>query len=277
VLGERLSGLWQRGRPAIMGIVNVTPDSFSDGGRFVTPEAAVEHGERLLADGADLLDVGGESTRPGADPVDEAEERRRTVPVIERLRAAHPEALISIDTSKPGVAAAALEAGAAIVNDVTAAADRGMLEVVRRHRAGLILMHMRGRPRTMQRDTEYDDVVAEVHGFLAARAAAAVSAGVPGELVMVDPGIGFGKAVEGNLALLRAVPDLASLGYPVVLGASRKSFIGKLTGAAIDDREPGSLAALTVLSGVARSIARVHDVAASRQFVTVHAALAGAA
>jgi len=260
-----------------MGILNVTPDSFSDGGRFFDRRAAVAHGERLLAEGADILDVGGESTRPGADTVDEASERARVLPVIEGLLAAHPEALISIDTTKPAVAAAALAAGAVVVNDVSAARDDAMLAVVREAGCALVLMHMRGEPRTMQRDTGYADVVAEVHGFLAGRAQAAMAAGIPAELVLLDPGIGFGKDVDGNLALVRAVPDLAALGHPVVLGASRKSFIGKLTGAAIDRRDAGSLAALAVLARVPRAVARVHDAAGTLQFLTVQAALAGAA
>jgi len=277
VLGERLDVLWSRGRPAVMGVVNVTPDSFSDGGRFLAPEAAVARAALLLEGGADILDVGGESTRPGAAPVDARTERERTVPVIASLVARFPRTLVSIDTSKADVAVAALDAGATLINDVRAGADPGMLPLAAARGAGIVLMHMRGEPRTMQVDTAYDDVVAEVHGFLAERAAMATATGLPAEHVFLDPGIGFGKDMAGNLALLRAVPDLASLGYPVVLGASRKSFIGRLTGAAAEARLPGSLAALTRAASVPRCVVRVHDAAETVQFLTVLAALDGAA
>ena len=277
MLGERLDVLWSRGRPAVMGVVNVTPDSFSDGGRFLAPEAAVARAALLLEGGADILDVGGESTRPGAAPVDARTERERTVPVIASLIARFPRTLVSIDTSKADVAVAALDAGATLINDVRAGADPGMLPLAAARGAGIVLMHMRGEPRTMQVDTAYDDVVAEVHGFLAERAAMATATGLPAEHVFLDPGIGFGKDVAGNLALLRAVPDLASLGYPVVLGASRKSFIGRLTGAAAEARLPGSLAALTRAASVPRCVVRVHDAAETVQFLTVLAALDGAA
>jgi dihydropteroate synthase len=258
-----------------MAILNVTPDSFSDGGRFLKLEAAIARAEALLGEGADIIDVGGESTRPGATPVDAREEERRIVPVMKALRARHPDLLISVDTCKPDVAAAALAAGACIVNDVTASPD--MLPLAARHGAVLVLMHMRGTPRTMQHDTRYADVVAEVAEFLAARAAQARAQGIPAGHIWLDPGIGFGKDADGNLRLLAHLPDLAALGHPMVLGASRKSFIGSLTGAGVDDRLGGSLAALTPLVRLPRAVARVHDAAATVQYLRVQAAIAEAA
>ncbi len=261
-----------------MGILNVTPDSFSDGGRFPTPAEAVEHALAMFAAGADLVDVGGESTRPGSEGVDEAVETARVVPVIAEVLRRRPSALVSVDTSKARVAEAALAAGAALVNDVSAGRDPGMLDVVAARCAGIVLMHMRGAPRTMQRDTAYADVVAEVHEFLAARAGVAVAAGIAPELVMLDPGIGFGKDVEGNLRLLAALPDLAALGHPVVVGASRKSFVGRIAGE--DDpgfRLAGSLAAISGTASLPQAIVRVHDVAETVQFLAVLGALEGAA
>ena len=252
-----------------MGIVNCTPDSFSDGGLFLDPEAAVAHGERLLDAGADLVDVGGESTRPGAEPVTAAVEERRVVPVIAELRRRRPEALLSVDTAKAGVASAALEAGADLVNDVTGGADQRLLEEVAAAGAGVVLMHLRGAPRTMQLDTAYLDVVAEVHAHLRERAARAIAAGVEPDLIWLDPGIGFGKDVDGNLALLRALPELAALGHPVVIGPSRKSFLGALTGAPVEARLPGTLAALLPALRAPRCVVRVHDTAAARQFLDV--------
>ncbi len=260
-----------------MGIVNVTPDSFSDGGRLPSVEAAVDFGLRLRSEGADILDVGGESTRPGAAEVPVEVELSRVIPVIEGLRRHDGAVLLSVDTSKPAVAAAALAAGADLVNDVTAGAAPGMLEAVAGAGAGVVLMHMRGNPRTMQLDTQYTNVVAEVHSYLGERAAAAVAAGVPPQRVLLDPGIGFGKDVHGNLRLLAAAGDLAALGYPIVVGASRKSFIGTLTGAEVADRLPGSLAALVAAAAGERVVVRVHDVAATVQFLVVLAALRGAA
>jgi dihydropteroate synthase len=273
VLQQRLEELWESGRPVVMGVVNVTPDSFSDGGRFAATEAAVAQGAALFAAGAAIVDVGGESTRPGSMPVSAEEEQGRVVPVIGALAARFPAALISVDTSKGDVAAAAISAGAVVVNDVRAGADPAMFPLVAGRDAGIVLMHMRGEPRTMQSDTRYDDVVAEVHGFLTARAAAARTAGIAAGQVLLDPGIGFGKDVAGNLALLRALPDLAALGYPIVVGASRKSFIGELTGATVEERLPGSLAALSRAIGLARAVVRVHDAAETIQFLTVLAAL----
>ena len=269
----RLPGPWVGGRPFVMGVVNCTPDSFSDGGRYLDTGPAIRHGLELLETGAAVVDVGGESTRPGADPVPADEEIRRVVPVIQGLRTCEPEALISVDTSKPEVALAALEAGADLVNDVTAAADPRMLEVVAGHGAGIVLMHMRGDPRTMQADTRYTHVVAEVHGFLRERATAAVAAGIPPDGVWLDPGIGFGKDDTGNLALLAALPDLAALGHPVVVGPSRKSFIGRLTGAPVEDRLAGTLAALVPALDCPRAVVRVHDVTEASRFLTVAAAI----
>lgn len=259
-----------------MGIVNCTPDSFSDGGQLADGAAAVAHGLRLIAEGATIVDVGGESTRPGAAPVTTAEEHDRVVPVIAELRRQQPGAVLSVDTSKAAVATAALAAGADVVNDVTAATDPAMLATVADHQAALVMMHMRGTPRTMQHATAYRHVVAEVHGFLAASAHRAVAAGLPPERVWLDPGIGFGKDDAGNLALLAAAPDLAALGHPVVLGPSRKSFLGRLTGAALGDRLAATLAALLPAVGLARAVVRVHDVAAAVQFLAVAQHLAEA-
>ncbi len=252
-----------------MGIVNCTPDSFSDGGPYLAADAAVAYGDVLVAAGADLLDVGGESTRPGAKDVPAEVETARVQPVIAALRSRHPELTISVDTSKADVAGAALAAGADLVNDVTAASDPAMLPTVAAAGAAIVLMHMRGNPRTMQRDTHYRDVVAEVHGELAGRAADALAAGISPERIWLDPGIGFGKDLDGNLALLAALPDLAALGHPVVVGPSRKSFIGRITGAPTTERIPGTLAALLPSLGLERAVVRVHDVAAVVQFLAV--------
>ncbi len=268
---------WARSRPAVMGVLNVTPDSFSDGGRFAAGTAAVDHGARLVDEGADIIDVGGESTRPGAAPVDAATERARVVPVIAALARRHPDVVLSVDTGKAGVAADAIEAGARVVNDVSAGADPDMLDLVADSEAAIVLMHMRGTPRTMQDDTAYDDVVGEVHGFLRERAERAVAAGIPRDRILLDPGIGFGKDLAGNLALLGATGDLAALGFPVVVGVSRKGFIGALSGAPVGDRLPGSLAALAGAVALPRVVVRVHDVAATIQFLTVLAAVRGAA
>ena len=252
-----------------MGIINVTPDSFADAGRCFDRDAAIARGLLLAGEGADLIDVGGESTRPGAEAVPAGLEAERVVPVIAELARLLPRMPISVDTTKPEVAARALEAGASIVNDITAGSSQGMLELVGRCGAGIVLMHMRGTPADMQRDTRYADVVAEVHSFLLERARAAMAAGIPRDRVFLDPGIGFGKDLEGNLRLIAALPDLAALGHPVVLGASRKSFIGKLTGAPVGSRLPGSLAAVAAAADLERAVVRVHDVAATVQFLAV--------
>src|SRR5215210_2084143 len=253
-----------------MGVVNVTPDSFSDGGLYLDADAAVAHGEHLAGEGADILDVGGESTRPGSEGVPAEEELRRVVPVVERLS---PRCRISIDTTKAGVARAALDAGASIVNDVSAFRfDPELAGVVAETGVDCCLMHMLGEPRTMQQDPRYDDVVSEVKAFLEERLAAAVAAGIPEERVHLDPGIGFGKTVEHNLELLRRLDEIAAIGRPVVLGTSRKSFIGRITGRSVDARVHGTVA--TCVLGYERGarVFRVHDVAPVRDGLAVAAA-----
>ena len=260
-------------KPKLMGVVNVTPDSFSDGGRYLDAEAAIAHGEKLLGDGAAILDVGGESTRPGAEPVDEAEELRRVVPVVEGLAA---KGAVSVDTSKAAVAAAAIEAGASIVNDVTALrGDPGMAELCAERGVGVVLMHMPGDPRTMQDDPRYDDVVVDVKAFLARRVEVAVEAGIAEERIWVDPGIGFGKRLEHNLALLRRLAELRELGRPVLIGTSRKSFIGKVDGSAVGDRIGGTIASTVLAGAEGADVLRVHDVAETAQAVKVAAAVLG--
>lgn len=248
-------------RTLIIGIVNVTPDSFSDGGRFLGADAAVSHGIQLAVEGADVLDVGGESSRPGAEPVTEAEELRRVVPVIEQLsRRTHVP--ISVDTCKAGVATRAIEAGASIVNDISALRfDAAMAGIVARAKAGLILMHMQGSPRTMQARPEYADVVKEVGGFLSERIGFATRQGVETERIMVDPGIGFGKSVEHNLALLRGIPSLLSLDRPILIGTSRKSFIGKILDREVNERDWGTAATIAHAVSLGAHAVRVHNVA----------------
>jgi dihydropteroate synthase len=249
------------GRTLVMGIVNVTPDSFSDGGMFEDAEVAVKHGLRLLEEGADVLDVGGESTRPGSDPVGVHEEGSRVLPVLEGLRREAPEALLSVDTRTSGVAEDALAAGADVVNDITAGADPAMFRVVAAAGAGMVLMHMRGEPKTMQADPRYDDVVAEVRAFLAERLEAAVAAGIGRDHLCVDPGIGFGKNLSHNLDLLRAIGSFRELGVPVLVGASRKRFVGELSGRDDPaDRLEGSLSAAVWCASQGVEIVRVHDV-----------------
>jgi dihydropteroate synthase len=244
-----------------MGVVNVTPDSFSDGGLFLEADAAVDHGERLAAEGARILDVGGESTRPGAPPVAEDEELRRVQPVVERLAAAGHT--VSIDTTKVGVARAALDAGAAIVNDVSAFRfEPELAELVAGAGADCCLMHMLGEPRTMQEDPRYDDVVSEVKAFLEQRLSFAVSAGVLEERVWLDPGFGFGKTVDHNLELLRRLDEIVAIGRSVVVGTSRKSFLGKLTGGKPEgERLPGTIATNVIALERGATVFRVHDVA----------------
>ena len=251
-----------------MGVVNVTPDSFSDGGLHDATAGAIEHARRLSAAGADVLDVGGESTRPGSDPVPADVELSRVIPVIESLAA--EGMVVSVDTTKAAVAVAALEAGAEIINDVTAAGEEAMVETMGSSGAGIVLMHMQGTPRTMQHEPRYADVTGEVRDFLLARAARVESAGVARQAVMVDPGIGFGKTVDHNLTLIRRVGDLVATGYPVMVGASRKGFLGRILGideAAQRDVATAAVTALVVASGVAG--VRVHDVVSSRQAALV--------
>ncbi|MBI5562122.1 MAG: dihydropteroate synthase [Deltaproteobacteria bacterium] len=260
VINGRKGLLMTGGRTIIMGILNVTPDSFSDGGAFLEKDKAVEQGLRMAADGADWIDVGGESTRPGASPVPVEEELRRVVPVVEELCKAG--LTVSIDTTKAAVAKAALEAGAEMVNDVSAlGADIGMAGVCRGHDALVVLMHMRGAPATMQYDAEYDDVMAAVFAHLAERMQFARGRGIDEEKIIIDPGIGFGKTAAGNLTLIRNIGEFRSLGRPVLVGASRKSFIGKLTGTDASQRLPGTIAAHTAAILAGADILRVHDVA----------------
>jgi dihydropteroate synthase len=262
-----------------MGVVNVTPDSFSDGGRFLDSEAALSRARRLIAAGADIIDVGGESTRPGAKAVSEAEELARVLPLIEALKA-EAAVPISIDTMKPSVARAAVQAGAAIWNDVTALGYAPeSLSTAAALGCTVILMHMRGAPRTMARDPRYDDVVAEVAAFLDARARAAMAAGVAREHIWLDPGIGFGKTAQHNLTLLASLDPIVALGFPVVLGVSRKRFIGAIDPSAAarpDDRLGGSLAAALAGARAGVAVVRVHDVRETRQALAVHAAIEAA-
>lgn len=260
--------------PKLMGVVNVTPDSFSDGGLYLDPEVAIRHGEGLARAGAEILDVGGESTRPGAEEVDVEEELRRVVPVIEGLRGI--EAQISVDTSKASVAAAALDAGAEIVNDVTALrGDPEMAGLCANCEATVVLMHMLGTPRTMQRDPVYEDVVEDVKAFLAERVEVAVAAGIAEERIWLDPGIGFGKTAEHNLELLRRLAELRELGRPLVIGTSRKSFIGRVDGSDAGERLGGTIASSVLAAAEGAEVLRVHDVAEVRQAMAVTTAILG--
>jgi dihydropteroate synthase len=255
-----------------MGVVNVTPDSFSDGGMYLDSDAAIAHGLELAGQGAEILDVGGESTRPGASEVDEDTERARTEPVVRALATAGHA--VSIDTSKLAVAEAALDAGASIVNDVTALQISPEIAALCAERGvGLVLMHMRGDPRTMQADPTYEDVVEDVKAFLAERLEVAVAAGVAKEKVWLDPGIGFGKTLEHNLELLRRLGELRSLGRPLVVGTSRKSFIGKIDGSQVADRLGGSIASSVLAAAAGADVLRVHDVAETAQAAKVAGAI----
>jgi dihydropteroate synthase len=252
-------------RPLVMGVVNVTPDSFSDGGRTLDPEAAISHARRLIDEGVDLLDVGGESTRPGAAPVSEEEEMQRVLPVVEALR----DFPVSVDTRRPKVMRAALGAGASMINDIEALQAPGAIEAVAKSGCAVCLMHMKGTPQTMQREPSYGDVVVEVRGFLGGRIAACEAAGMARNRLVADPGFGFGKTPEHNLALLKRLPEFASLGVPLLAGWSRKSSLGRITGRDTGERLAGSLAAaLLALLGGAR-ILRVHDVKETRDAVLV--------
>lgn len=256
--------------PVILGIVNVTPDSFSDGGRFLHAEAAVSHALRLLDEGADWVDVGGESTRPGAAPVSHDEEITRVVPVIEGILQQRPNAIISIDTRHATVAAAAIAAGACIVNDVSGFADPEMPRVCAASGVMVVLMHMRGTPETMQHDTHYDDLVEEVCLGLAASVARARDVGIPDERIVVDPGVGFGKALEDNPTLIRELARVSALGFPVLIGASRKRFIGALTGQTdASQRIYGSLGAALAADLAGARVLRVHDVRATVEALAV--------
>ncbi|MDP6526221.1 MAG: dihydropteroate synthase [Kiritimatiellia bacterium] len=256
-----------------MGILNVTPDSFSDGGKYTTVEKAIEHAGTMLSDGADILDIGGESTRPGSDPVTAEDELRRVIPVIEALCKAS-DVVVSIDTTKAVVAEKAISAGACIINDVSALThDPAMAEVAISKGAGVVLMHMLGTPGTMQDSPAYNDVIRDIAGYLDARISELASAGLAEESIAVDPGIGFGKTLEHNLRLIASLKEFGSFGKPVVMGLSRKSFLGRITGREVDERLAGSIAALAycVLNGV--DIMRVHDVRESRDAIEVLAAI----
>src|SRR5919112_2624066 len=257
--------------PVVVGILNVTPDSFSDGGDFLDPEAAAEQAAAMLDEGADMLDVGGESTRPGSDPVSQEEEIRRVVPVLKRILSVRPEAVLSVDTYRSGTAKAALEAGASLVNDVTALrGDPGMVSIIEEAACPVILMHMQGEPKTMQKDPHYQDVVGEVRDFLVERAEYALAAGVRPENIIVDPGIGFGKNLEHNLALLRNLDALVDLGFPVLIGTSRKSFVERITGVQeARDRVFGTVATTVLAFEQGATFFRVHDVRANRQALAV--------
>jgi dihydropteroate synthase len=260
-------------RPLVMGVVNVTPDSFYDGGRHASTGAAIAHARRLAEEGADILDVGGESSRPGSEAVPLDEELARVLPVLDGLR--DLEVPISVDTTKPEVMRAAIAHGAAMINDITALATPGAIQAVAASDAAACLMHMRGEPKTMQADPVYSDVVAEVREFLAARVAACIAAGIPRDRIAVDPGFGFGKTVEHNLALLRHLDAIAALGQPVLAGWSRKSSLGRITGRAPEERLASSLAAALIAVQHGARIVRVHDVAATRDVLAVLAAVQG--
>ena len=247
---------------AVMGILNVTPDSFSDGGQFDKPGAARRHAAAMADEGASLIDIGGESTRPGARGVSEQEELDRVIPVIETVRSV-TDVPISIDTSKPGVMREAVAAGAALINDVRALREEGAIEAAAELDVAVCLMHMQGRPRTMQQDPDYDDVVAEIAAFLADRADQCLAAGIGAQSICVDPGFGFGKTVAHNVELLANLRQLRSLGYPLLVGVSRKSTLGKLTEREVEERVPASIAAAAVAALNGAQVIRAHDVRAT--------------
>jgi dihydropteroate synthase len=259
-------------------VLNATPDSFSDGGDFLDPDRAAARAATMLDEGAQVIDVGGESTRPGSDPVSPEVEARRVVPVIQRIMAGRPDAIVSIDTYRAGTAEAALEAGARVVNDVTALrGDPRLADVVADAGCPVVLMHMLGEPKTMQRDPRYDDVVREVRRFLAARTEHAVAAGVEEANIILDPGIGFGKTLDHNLALLRHLDAIVELGFPVLVGVSRKSFIGRITGVEeARERVFGTVAANVVAYERGATLFRVHDVRANREALAVARSVLGA-
>jgi dihydropteroate synthase len=261
--------------PVLMGVLNVTPDSFSDGGEFFSKEVAAVRAAAMLEEGAEIIDVGGESTRPGSDPVSPEEEARRVIPVVQGILAEHPDTIVSIDTYRSETAEPALEAGVRIVNDVTALrGDPRMAGVVAEARCPVILMHMLGEPKTMQRDPRYDDVVREVRDFLAERAEHAIAEGVEPEKIIVDPGVGFGKTLDHNLALLYHLDALVELGFPLLVGTSRKSFIGKITGVEeARDRVFGTVAANVIAYERGATLFRVHDVRANREALAVAQAI----
>ena len=276
--GARAGNLLQGPGPVLFGILNVTPDSFSDGGEFFDPEAAARHAEVLLDEGAHIVDVGGESTRPGSDPVSEDEELRRVVRVVRKILEVRPGAVVSVDTYRARTAEAALDAGARIVNDVTALrGDPRMARLVANAGCPVVLMHMLGEPKTMQREPSYDDVVREVRAFLAQRADHAVAAGVKPENIVLDPGIGFGKTLDHNLALLRHLDTIVDFGFPVLLGASRKRFIGAIIGSkGAKDRVFGTVATTVLGYESGATLFRVHDIRANREALAVAGAILSA-
>jgi dihydropteroate synthase len=256
----------------VMGILNATPDSFSDGGRWTTRERALRHALDMAAAGADLIDVGGESTRPGSSGVDAGEELERVVPVIEAI-VAETDVPVSVDTSKPQVMEAAVQAGAAMINDVNALRSEGALPAAARLKVPVCLMHMRGRPRDMQAEPRYEDVVREVADFLQERAGVCRAAGIPAEHILIDPGFGFGKTLQHNIELFRALPRLSRLGYPLLVGVSRKSMLGALTGKPVEERLAASVAAAVLASMRGAAVVRVHDVAETVDALKVAEAL----
>jgi dihydropteroate synthase len=260
--------------PVLIGVLNVTPDSFSDGGEFFRAEPAVSHAEKMFDEGAQVIDVGGESTRPGSDPVSPEEELRRVLPVIQGILSACPDSIVSIDTYRFSIAEAALDAGARAVNDVTALGDPRMAGLMAERGCPIILMHMLGEPKSMQQDPRYEDVVREVRDFLAERAERAIRAGVEPENIILDPGIGFGKTMEHNLKLLKRLDSLVELGFPVLVGVSRKSFLGKITGSEDPkSRLFGTVAANVLAYERGASLFRVHDVRANKEALAVAAAI----
>jgi dihydropteroate synthase len=273
-IGERVFDCSER--TLVMGILNVTPDSFSDGGRFLDRATAVAHATQMVDDGADILDVGGESTRPRSTPVSADDELERVHPVIERLSELHPGVPISIDTRKADVAAEALDAGATIVNDVSGGADPAMFDVVRDRKAALVLMHMQGDPTTMQEAPHYDDVVGEVHEYLRQRIEVAELAGIDAERIAIDPGIGFGKDLEHNLELMHGVDALLDLGRPVMVGPSRKKFIGTILDLPEEERVEGTVGAVIWMLARGAHLVRVHDVKEVVRAVRVSDAIARA-
>lgn len=263
------------GTPAIMGIVNVTPDSFSDGGRFLNASEAIDHALRLVDEGADIIDVGGESTRPGSEPVSEDQELSRVIPIIEGIRK-RSGCAISVDTTKAAVVLRAIETGADMINDVSAGRfDSTIFELAARADMPVCLMHMKGTPGTMQTNPLYTDLMSEITGFLSDAMTRAVSCGVHRKNLMIDPGIGFGKTVDDNITILRRIADLEDLNAPIVIGTSRKSFIGKILDADIENRLEGTLATLAIAIDGGASILRVHDVGPARRFMTMYCACRG--
>lgn len=255
-------------RPRVMGILNVTPDSFSDGGRYLTADDAMRQAERMIAEGADLLDIGGESTRPGAQAVSLTEEMDRVLPVVERL-SQNFDTPISVDTSKPDLMRAAVTAGASMINDVTALSEPGAIAAVAAGGVPVCLMHMQGEPRTMQASPQYDDVVADIIKYLTERIAACEAGGIPRSRLLVDPGFGFGKTIEHNLQLLRGLEAFRTLGVPLLVGISRKSMLGVVTGRPVEERLPASIAAAVIAIERGARIVRVHDVAATVDAVAI--------